>query len=269
VADQSDVEVALVGQIQSILYPTSTTEVSAIGAICRVYRGWPLSASLNADLAAGIVNVSVLPIANSIKPLVSFNDGWLGGAVAPGMVATTFGNSVVFLGTAGIGQLAGLLVDGVPYVYSSVAGDTVLDVAAQLATMVAGNIAAISSGDTVTVPGAISVVGRAAADVGQWQEIRRQRQSFSIIFYCSTPQLRDAAVAWVDLGLAALRFVALADGSSGRVVFGDTVSQDQNQIASIYRRDLTYHVEYATTLSMTATEMMFGGLGLNGSTSYS
>jgi len=267
-ADQSDVEVALVGQIQGVLYPHGAGAASAIGAACRVYRGWPLSAALNADLAAGVVNVSVVPVAGSVKPLVSFNDGWMGGGVAPGMTATSFGNSVTFTGVAGTGQLAGLLVDGVPYVYSSVAGDTVAQVALELGAMISVNITATSVDATVTVPGAYSVVGLTAADVSLWQEIRRQRQSFLIAFYCSTPQLRDSVVALVDLNLTGMKFVGLADGSDGRLIFAETNSQDQNQIAGIYRRDLIYHVEYATTVTMTTAQMMFGGLGLNGATNF-
>ena len=89
------------------------------------------------------------------------------------------------------------------------------------------------------------------------------------MFWCPTPQLRDSAVTLVDLSLAGMKFIQLADGSSGRLIFGDTVTQDQNQNANIYRRDLIYHVEYATTKAMSAVMMLFGGLGFDGVTAYS
>jgi hypothetical protein len=268
-ADQFDVEATLVGQIQSILYPNGLTAASSIGVTCRVYRGWPLSAALNADLASGVVNISVLPIANSIKPVTSFNEGWIGAAATPSMLAVSFGNEITFSGVPGAGQLVGILVDGLAYVYRSVAGDTLSTVAANLASMISANIAATSTGNTVNILGAIKVVGRTAVNVNLWQEIRRQRQNFTIGFWCPTPQLRDISASLVDLGLAATRFVTLQDGSDGRLIFADTVSQDQNQNANIYRRDLIYSVEYATTMSMTATEMMFGELVVGGTSSYS
>lgn len=267
-ADQADVETTLVGQIQQILYPNGASTSSAIGPVCRVYRGWPLTASLNADLLAGVINISVLPVANSIKPLTAFNDGWIGTGAPPGMVATSFGQTVTFAGTAGSGQLAGLLIDGIPYVYRSVDGDTTVQVAANLAALVSADIPASSSGAAVSIPTASTVIGRTSAQVSLWMEIRRQRQSFSVMFWCPTPQLRDQVVALVDLNLAGIRFLALPDGSDGRLIFSDTVSQDQNQNAGIYRRDLIYHVEYATTQTMTTAEMLFGGLGINGATAY-
>ncbi len=268
-ADQADVETALVIALLEAMYPGGAGSASTIGVACRVYRGWPLSASLNADMAAGAVNISVVSVANSIKPVTSFNEGWIGAAPVATMGAVSVGNQVTFSGTAGLGQLAGVLVDGKPYVYRSVAGDDVAVVVAQLAALVAVDQYASGSGGILLVPGARAVVGRTGADGGMWREIRRQRQSFNIMFWCPTPQLRDTSVALVDLSLAGQRFLSLSDGSSGRLIFGDTVSQDQNQNANIYRRDLIYHVEYATTATMTATQMLFGGLGLGATTLYS
>jgi len=267
-ADQSDVENALVSQIQAILYPNGFAATSAIGAVCRVYRGWPLSAALNADLAAGLVNCSVLPVANSVKPVTSFNDGWVGDVIAPGMSATASGDSVTFAGTAGAGQLAGMLVNGVPYVYRSEAGDCLANVAAALAALISETIEAFSTGATVYVPSAASISGVTAANFSLWQEIRRQRQEFSIAIYSPTPQLRDTATALVDLSLAGKKFIGLTDGSDCRILFKNTVSQDQNQVADVYRRDLIYQAEYATTVTMTSAQMMFGGLGINGVTNY-
>jgi hypothetical protein len=269
-ADQADVETALVTALVAALYPNGTAAASAVGPGCRVYRGWPLSAALNADVAAGTVNVSVIPVANSIKPLPCFaNDGWIGPAPVATLSASWSGNQVTFAGVAGAGQLAGVLVNGKPYVYSSVAGDTVTSAVAALAGLVSADWTVSVSGASMTVAGADTVIGRVGAAAGAWMEIRRQRQSFNVMVWCPTPPLRDTVVALLDLSLAGQRFLTLADGSSARLVFADTVSQDQNQNAGIFRRDLIYHVEYATTVSLNATQMLFGGLGLDGVTAYS
>ena len=60
-ADQSDVEIALVSVVSAALYPNGTDEASVPGPDCRIYRGWPNSAALDADLAAGKINVTVFP----------------------------------------------------------------------------------------------------------------------------------------------------------------------------------------------------------------
>ena len=60
-ADQSDVEIALVNVVAAALYPDGTDKFSVPGPDCRIYRGWPNSAALDADLAAGKINVTVFP----------------------------------------------------------------------------------------------------------------------------------------------------------------------------------------------------------------
>lgn len=66
-ADQADVETALVQIASAALYPQGTTGPSICGTLCRVYRGWPTPAGLDADLAAGAVNVSVYPVDGGSK----------------------------------------------------------------------------------------------------------------------------------------------------------------------------------------------------------
>src|SRR5258706_60516 len=64
-ADLSDVEQAIVNTITALVYPTGTGNPSAVlndagsPMPVRLYRGWPIAASLDADLAAGTVNISV------------------------------------------------------------------------------------------------------------------------------------------------------------------------------------------------------------------
>ncbi len=40
-ADQSDVETALVALASAALYPNGTEAASVPGVNCRIYRGWP------------------------------------------------------------------------------------------------------------------------------------------------------------------------------------------------------------------------------------
>ena len=60
-ADLAEVEQVIVGVIAAALYPDGTASPSAIGEPVRVYRGWPEPNRLDADLAAGTLNVSVYP----------------------------------------------------------------------------------------------------------------------------------------------------------------------------------------------------------------
>ena len=77
------------------------------------------------------------------------------------------------------------------------------------------------------------------------QEVRRQEQGFRITCWCPTPATRDAAATAIDQALSGQHFLALADGTSGRLIYAGTTVFDQSQNARLYRRDLNYNVEYA------------------------
>jgi hypothetical protein len=101
------------------------------------------------------------------------------------------------------------------------------------------------------------------ADAPAKQEVRRQEQGFRAICWCPDPTIRDATAGAVDLALSRRHFIALSDGTSGRLTYAGTTEFDQSQNARLYRRDLNYNVEYATILSDILPTMLFGTLGLN------
>ena len=69
---------------------------------------------------------------------------------------------------------------------------------------------------------------------------------------------RDAAGAAVDAALAALTFIELPDGTQGRLRFVSSTLLDESQNVALYRRDLVYSVEYATTVAVNLPSMIFG-----------
>lgn len=60
-----------------------------------------------------------------------------------------------------------------------------------------------------------------------------------------------------------MNFITLADTSVARIRYAASTVFDQSQDASLYRRDLLYNVEYATTVVASQTSMLFGALALN------
>ncbi len=262
-ADQSDVEVALVNLVSAALYPHGTGEASAPGPDCRIYRGWPNPAALDADLAAGKINVTIFPGGGTSRTTTRYAEQWLGSPAQPTLTATVAGTSVTFGGTANIGQVAGILVDGASFAYRTQAGDTPQSVAANLAAMARGNSIVHLSNSTLTIAGAGDLLARVVADAPTLQEVRRQEQGFRVTCWCPTPGMRDMAATAIDQTLSTQHFFALADGSSGRLTYAGTTVFDQSQNARLYRRDLTYNVEYPTILSSALPAMLFGNLVLN------
>jgi hypothetical protein len=262
-ADQSDVENALVSLVSSALYPNGTDEASVPGPDCRIYRGWPNSAALDRDLAAGKINVTVFPGNGAGRTTTRYAEQWVGPPAQPSLTAVVTGTSVTFGGTAETGQIAGILVDGRSYAYRTQAGDMPELVAANLATMARDHSIVRLSRSTLTIAGAGNLLARVVADAPVQQEVRRQEQDFRITCWCPTPASRDAAATAIDQSLSSMRFLALPDGTQGRLIYSGTTVFDQSQNASLYRRDLMYSVEYATTLSASQPAMLFGNLVLN------
>jgi hypothetical protein len=262
-ADQSDVEVALVDAVSIALYPNGTSEASVPGRDCRIYRGWPNSAALDADLRAAKINVTIFPGGGASRTTTRYAEHWTGAAPLPTLTAMVDGTSVTFGGSADVGQIAGVLIDGVSYAYRTRAGDTPQSVAANIAATARSKSIVRLSYSTLSAPGADDLVARVVADALVRQEVRRQERDFRITCWCSTPTTRDATAAAIDQALSSQHFLPLADGTAGRLTYAGTTVFDQSQNAKLYRRDLNYNVEYATVVSNTLPAMLFGNLVLN------
>ncbi len=265
-ADQSDVENALVALASDALYPNGSGGSSVAGPACRVYRGWPNSTALNSDLTAGIINVTVFPQGDPGHNTTRYLQERRQSRSQPTLTASASGVSVTIGGIANAGQLVGILVDKNSYVYGTRAGDTPETVAANLASSVASDWIVNVSGASVTVPGASSVMARVVADASVMHEVRRQEQGFRITCWCPTPATRDVTASAIDLSLVGFQFIPLAGGSQGRLQYHGTLVFDQSQDALLYRRDLLYRVEYPTTVSALQSAMLFGDFILNAGT---
>lgn len=258
-ADQSDVENALTQLVGGAIYPQGTNAPSILGVTCRIYRGWPNAAALNADLAANRVNVTVFPDARQQLNTTRWSAEFMPAApVAPTLTVSVAGRTATFGGSAGPGQVAGLLADNLAVVHRIEVGDTPALVAAILAGYLRTQRPAVLSDAAVTVPEATVLIGRVVADQSFTQELRRQSQRFRITFWCPDPASRDAAAAAVDAALAAQFFLTLPDGTSGRLRFVSSSVFDESEDAQLYRRDLLYSVDYSTTLVSTLPSMIFG-----------
>ncbi len=263
-ADLSDVETALVGAAGVALYPAGPGAPSVTGAGVRIYRGWPSTGSLDADLASGIVNVSVFAVADDTRITTRWGVQFAVTPTAPALTVSVAGTTVTFGGLASAGQLAGILVDAGAYAYRTQAGDSPSLVAAVLGDAIRAVRPCLTAGSTVSVQGAAKVVGRVTADAGVLSEWQRQEQGFRITVWAPDPSTRDVVSGALSRGLAQLAFLDLADGTAGRLRYRRTASHDDDRAARLYRRDLLFNVEYGTTISSAEPSMLFGDLEING-----
>jgi hypothetical protein len=265
-ADLSDVENALVNLLTLLIYPNGAGAESALQAPARVFRGLPASSLLLEDRTNGILDISVFPVAGSTKDTTRWGVQAFELPGAPSLTVSAQGNSASFTGIAAAGDLAGVLAGQVAYIYAAQPGDSAALVAAVLADAIRANTICWLTGATLTLPGFSQMVARTAAPASALEEWGRQEQDFRISVWAPNPLARDLTCSFVSAGLVTTAFLTLADGTGGRLRYRSTASIDEDQGSSIYRRDLVYSVEYATTVLVQSPTVLFGDLGWNGTT---
>jgi hypothetical protein len=263
-ADQADVETALAAIIANALYPQGTAAACVLGFTCRIYRGLPNAPALDADLANGVMHVSVMAASTTVKNVTRYPRRWVAVAPVPAtLTVTVSGETATFSGACYAGQLAGIEVNGALFPYAVQANDSPPTVASNLAALLSSTgILVDYAGCSLTVPGAARFHGRVVAGAGALQEIKRQVQDFKISLWCPDPSSRDEAASLLDQVLAEQKFLPLADGSSARIIYGGTETSDMGANATLYRRDISSSAEYPTTLSQMTPAMLFGTASL-------
>lgn len=252
------------GALTSVLYPGGTSQSSIVGVLCRVYRGWPNTPTLNADLAGGVVNVSVVTDNVAGKTTTRYLSEWRSVTVLPGASATANDQMISISGSPLLGDLVGVLIDGSAYTYRVKEGDTTDQIAAEIKQAIQGNRPASIWGTSITVPGATTITARVVCDNRSTFESRRQEKDVRVICWCPSPLIRDSVAAAIDYAVNQVDFLRLSDGTHARVVYKNTETYDQGQNALLYRRDIVYAIEYPTVTVLQQPSMLFGVSDTNG-----
>lgn len=273
-ADISEVESTMVSLIAGYLdlgstyVPGSAASSPVAKAQCRVFRGWPTAAALDTDLAAGISCISVFPVSGATRRTTRYVPEWQAGVALPvTLAATVYGDEVVISGTPSTTQVVGIEF-GVPlntstFSYRPAAADTPLSIATALGNMIPN---ATVTGPVITIPNVPGLAATVVADQPMWAEVRRQDQQVWVIGWCPNPSIRDVLMKAVDVGFGGMMTPGgnltdqfpLPDGSSARLLYVSSHTDDQPQRAGVWRRDLRYVVCYPTTITRTFPTMIFG-----------
>jgi hypothetical protein len=267
-ADLSDVETAMVVEVTDALYPQGISQASIVATTCRVYRGWPLTASLNSDLAAGTVNVTVFPAVKPDEVPDAYFDRSYATISPTSLTASVVGASATISGLVADNQIVGLLVDGAPFSYLVTTSDTSDSIAANLTALIGATRIASVSGATITVPGVSAMTARVVTNATVSESLRRQRREIQVSCWCPSAALRDSVCQAVDLALTSSPFIALTDETKAHIRYVSTQVYDQSQNAMLYRRDLYYLCEYTMISGTTAPVMLFGDLFRNGNSAF-
>jgi hypothetical protein len=267
-ADISDIEQATADVVTSALYPMGSSQPSIVGILCRIYRGWPNPSTLNADLSAGTVNITIGADNDSGRTTTRYLAKWQATRSQPGICVSTTGQTITVTGTPAVGDVVGILIEGMPFVYRVQVRDSADLVASNLNYLIQATRLSNLLGTIITIPGARSIKARVVCDSSASLESRRQEKDLRIICWCPNPGVRDEVATAIDAAIDGIQFLPLPDATDARITYRNTASYDQAQNALLYRRDLIYTVEYVTLLTSNRPSMLFGASDLNSNITY-
>ncbi len=286
-ADTADVERALVSLCAGVLYPAGgylyndaapsavltpppgNPAGNAVPLTCRLYRGWPATDTLNADLAKGVAHVSIYPDAGGGRNSTRyFTRWWQAPRTAPTLTASVAAAgasaAVLWAGSAAPGQIAGVaLGTGVApatYAYAVQAGDTPASVAAALAALVPG---AVANAAVLTVPGADCLARVVEGTTATWMT-RQIAQRYRINLWCPSPHARDALAAALDTALARTFRLAMPDATPALLRYAGSFVSDLPARQGEWNRALAMLVDYTTAAVENLAAVLFPTGSVNG-----
>lgn len=260
-ADITDVENSLVALIAQTLYPLGTAQPSVAGIGCVVYAGWPTESRLDADLIASKAHITIFPTATE-RNTTRYPTAWQTQAINAATLTLTITGQTVTVGGAlpspFYAHNLAVLVNGKVYTYAVQSADTLTSIATALTNLIAvDNAGTTNTAAVIAMPVSAHIDSVAVGTIGtSIREVKRQERVMQITVWSDSPSHRDAVVQPIDIILAATPFITLADGTMGRLIYKSSPITDNNQKAKLYRRDLLYSVEYATTQTATSTQIV-------------
>jgi hypothetical protein len=262
-ADESQVEAAIVTLLGSVLYPLGTTFPSVVNNPINVERGWPTEADVRVAVQTNLSIIRVHAVTGFSKDETRFPRAWLDQAtgIIP-LTASLSGYKLIFGGTCIPGLYIGVISQGVGYTYVTTVLDTPSTIAAALGAAIPGST---SSGLTVMLfqggllPEVIlTQVGNSMLEPG------RVAQLFTVAVWAPTPALRDAILQIIFAQLSYTYRLVLADGSIATLMdIQGTGPEDIPGRAGEWRRDIRLHYDYAITLVQNFPPVTVAVLNMN------
>lgn len=262
-ADISDVTAFLLASATSAVYPSGTSQPSIAACDIRLYEGWPVAAELDLDMAGqmmsatvpsvpvtrpggSVVNVSIFPMLGSTPSQHQIQDDTF--VIVPpsyGMAFAIAGDVITVTGQPTSGEYLTIIADR-ENVYSRSGANTAAILAALATDAQAQYPGASSTATTLTIPFGFALTVRQGAVGTLGKVTHREKQSIMISVWAPTQALRTLVAKTIDNVLKQQIRVSMPDTSQAIVCYNRTNVSDEKQVATIYRRDLIYDVEYAT-----------------------
>lgn len=261
-ASTDDVARYLASRVAGVVYPGGGRLPGIVNTAMKVYPGWPVPGILQQDIDNGGMHISVwpLPTERKISPAL----GRPFRVMAKGKPTLQFTVNGTTIGVAGVAsELTNVQItlNGKTYTFHFRAGTTAEKALDVLSVSLPRSFTIGSSLFIMLVRHLSISVSTAGIAV---RELRRQIKDFQITVWAPTPGLRDRIGSAIDAALSEQSHIDLNDGAPAQLLYARQFDSDRSENWHVYRRDLIFSVNYATTQTISAPEVTQFVVTLNG-----
>ncbi|MCX2905207.1 hypothetical protein ORG41_04365 [[Curtobacterium] plantarum] len=261
-ASTDDVASYLAGRVSDAVYPGGSGLPGIINAAVKIYPGWPAPGTLQQDINSGGVHVSIWPLPAERK--ISTALGRPFRVMAKDKPALQFivnGSVIDVSGVADALTSVRVSLKGKTFTFTFRAGTTADQAVTALGAALPESFTVLSS---VFIPLADHISVSATTAGTAVKELHRQIKDFQITVWAPAPGLRDRIGSAIDTALSEQCHIDLNDGAPAQLLYARQFDSDRSQNWHVYRRDLIFSVNYATTRTITAPEVTQFEVTLNG-----
>jgi hypothetical protein len=261
-ASVDDVSHFLARRVADVVYPSGSQLPGIVNSAVKIYPGWPVLGDLQQDIGKGGVHISVWPLATERKigsalgrPFRVIAKG------SPSLQITVNGSVIGVTGVASVLTNVRINLDGKEFSFHFRAGATAEQAVYALAASLPRSFTVGSRVCVLMVKHIKVLVTTAGTAV---RELHRQIKDFQITVWAPTPVLRDRIGSTIDAAMSEQCHIDLDDGAPAQLLYARQFDSDRSENWHIYRRDLIFSVNYATTQTVTAPEVTRTVVTLNG-----
>lgn len=245
-ADLSDVLDEIYNRVIEIVYPDGINDPSIAGVDTTIVKGWPIREKLDEAMQAGHAMVSIFPTDNE-RDVTKFETDFKPADKTPATIIPIIDDDTIEItGTVSVPQVVMITVNNFHpgYAYQIDENDTLDDIATALAALIPN---AVAVGNFIEVPGAFNLTSNIATPFTASQELGRQERVFMISVWAPTPEIRTLLSKPIPIYFRKNYQFVLNDGFYCHLWYDRTKEIDDLQIPLIYRRNITFRIQYATT----------------------
>jgi len=261
-ASSDDVARFLAGRIAEVVYPGGRQLPGIVNAPVKIYPGWPVPGTLQQDIDNGSVHITVWPLPTERK--ISTALGRPCRVIAKGQPTLQFTVNGSFISVSGVASAltnVRVSLNGKAFTFHFQAGTTAKQALSALSASLPRSFTVLSS-ICILVAEHLSVYVTTAGTAVK--ELHRQIKDFQVTVWAPAPVLRDRIGSAIDTALAEQCQIDLDDGAPAQLFYVRQFDTDRSENWHVYRRDLIFSVNYATTQTITAPEVIRTVVTLNG-----